>query len=69
MLSYQKNSLLALLAQFKVKFYNYTQEMSDELFIANADNIENEKENNAFGKIQLTIDRNLTSIEKQIKKL
>ena len=53
MLAYQKNTLLAMLSTFKAKLYDYAN--SDVNFLHNINiNI---------------IDRNLTSIEKQIKKI
>lgn len=51
MLSYQRNTLLALLANFKAKLYNY---MEDNFLDCSARDI---------------ILRNITSIEKQLKKL
>lgn len=56
MLSYQKNTLLALLANFKARLYNTMEEDNRPL---------------SFNGIAIltTIDRNLTSIEKQLKKL
>jgi hypothetical protein len=51
MLSYQRNSLLSLLAQFKMRLYDYNQETPRPI------------------QEMAIIDRNLTSIEKQIKKL
>ena len=58
MLTYQKNKLLALLSQFKAKFYQETE------------NVGNMTANDArFLKAGETILRNMTSIEKQIKRL
>lgn len=54
MLSYQKNALLALLARFNDLILSYYVNMTAE-----------EQDNKALH----VIDRNLTSIEKQIKKL
>ena len=60
MLSYQKNTLLALLAQFKSKLWE------DYLTIQLANNKEQEEQ---LKKAVNIIDRNITSIEKQLKRL
>ena len=57
MLLYQKNKLLALLAQFKAEFYQETE------------NVGNMIANDALLKAGETILRNLTSIEKNVKRL
>jgi hypothetical protein len=58
MLSYQKNNLLSLLAQFRVKLY---QDFNGSEYPRIIKGLTPENYN--------IIDRNLTSIEKQIKKL
>lgn len=58
MLLYQKNKLLALLAQFKAEFYQETENVGN--MIAN---------DARFLKAGETILRNLTSIEKNVKRL
>jgi hypothetical protein len=58
MLSYQKNALLSLLAQFKVKLYE--ADPQKELKLPDC---------NDYINALFIITRNLTSIEKQIKKL
>ncbi len=55
MLSYQKNKLLSLLAQFKVEFYKIPEHPRNKRY--------------TNYKMYETIDRNLTSIEKKIKRL
>jgi len=59
MLSYQKNGLLSLLANFKARLYDYRTEFG--LLEINADT----KTLNSLA----IIDRNITSIEKKLKKL
>lgn len=56
MLSYQKNALLSLLAQFKTKLYDTSTDTDERLTCHDLPALN-------------IIDRNLTSIEKQIKKL
>lgn len=63
MLSYQKNALLALIAQFKFRLY---EDIRDRL--TDRDPITDKPTYNRYDMINI-IDRNLTSIEKQIKKL
>ena len=58
MLTYQKNALLSLLAQFKEKFYTETENVGAMT-----------EQDTRFIKAGEIIIRNLTSIEKQIKKL
>jgi hypothetical protein len=66
MLSYQRNSLLSLLAQFKVKLYEAAEEMRNlKMVISNETDVLNSFQSQSLS----TIDRNLTSIEKQLKKL
>jgi hypothetical protein len=66
MLSYQKNGLLSLLAQFKVKLYEVAEAMrNSKKIISNEMDVLSSSELKALS----IIDRNLTSIEKQIKKL
>jgi hypothetical protein len=65
-LSYQRNSLLSLLAQFKVKLYEAAEEMRNlKMVISNETDVLNSFQSQSLS----TIDRNLTSIEKQLKKL
>jgi len=68
MLSYQKNALLSLLAQLKVKLLIEHQQTVGHYYDMAKDDIGNiaDKKADAIYKI---IDRNLTSIEKQIKRL
>jgi hypothetical protein len=58
MLTYKKNSLLALLAQFKAKLYEFAEQDGAMLEFSTE-----------YQKAGETILRNLISIEKQIKKL
>lgn len=58
MLSSQKNTLLYMLANFKAKFYEESENVSAMT-----------EHDNRFIKAGEIIIRNLTSIEKQIKKL
>ena len=67
MLNYQKNTLLALLANFKAKLYEFQSDIDDK---TNALGLAGKfSEASAYSYILPTIDRNITSIEKQLKKL
>lgn len=68
MLPYQRNSLLSLLAQFKVKLLIEQQQTIGHYYDMANDTIGNVR-NKKADAIFNTIDRNLTSIEKQLKKL
>lgn len=63
MLNYQKNTLLSLLANFKARLYDSM--VLEENANSGYSVFRNEQEQESY-KI---IDRNLTSIEKQLKKL
>lgn len=63
MLNYQKNALLSLLAQFKVKLLDCIKDEKE-----NATTSEQYKYNQTNNALQ-TIYRNLTGIERAIKKL
>lgn len=67
MLTHQKNTLLSLLANFKARLYDYQADIDDK---TNALGLAGKfSEASVHSNIWPTIDRNLTSIEKQIKKL
>lgn len=67
MISYQKNTLLGLLAQFSAKLYETRNDIDDK---TNALGLAGKfSEASAHSNIWPTIERNLTSIEKQLKKL
>lgn len=68
MLSYQKNALLSLLAQFKVRLLE-VEEPKTQLVETSFGKMEDGTARNSHRHAIYTIDRNLTSIEKQLKKL